>query len=77
MTTDEGASVLNAELDANSWEANVRYLLDSCPYTVWQCPGGGAVDLKSTLAVTFRGMQMRLAGDPMFGKTRASNWSLI
>lgn len=54
--------------DPDSWEANAQYLLDKCPFTVWQRPGAGPVDLKSTLAVTFLGMQMRLQGHPMFAK---------
>lgn len=52
--------------DGDSWEANVAHLLSNCPYTVRQRPGGGPEDLKSSLVVTFRGMQMRLQGDPMF-----------
>jgi hypothetical protein len=69
---EEKVAALEAQLvarsadDPDSWEANATYLLDNCPYTVWQRPGGGPVDLKSTLAVTFLGMKMRLAGDPMF-----------
>jgi len=54
-------------LDPDSWEASAQYLLESCPFTVWQRPGGGDVDLIATLVVTFRGMQMRLEGHPMFG----------
>jgi hypothetical protein len=65
--TSSGTSALSAGLgDADSWEANAQYMLERCPYTVWQRPGGGLVDLKATLVVTFQGMQMRLEGHPMF-----------
>lgn len=50
----------------DGWEANAQYLLDKCPYTVWQRPSAGPLDLLSTLVVTFSGMQMRLQGHPMF-----------
>lgn len=54
------------EAGLDSWEANAQHMLDRCPYTVWQRPGGGPVDLKATLIVTFMGMVMRLQGHPMF-----------
>jgi len=54
--------------DDDSWEANAQYLLDRCPYTVWQRPGAGPVDLLATLVVTFTGMQMRLDGHPMYAQ---------
>lgn len=47
--------------DPDSWEENARHMLDDCPFTIRQRPGGGNEDLKSTLVVTFRAMQMRLA----------------
>ena len=50
--------------DLDSWEANAQYLLDRCPYTVWQRPGGRPLDIKSTLVVTFMGMQQKLAASP-------------
>ena len=52
--------------DPDSWEANAQHMLERCPYTVWQRPGGGPVDLKSTLVVTFQSMQMRLEKHPMY-----------
>lgn len=55
--------------EADSWEANAQYLLERCTYTVWQRPGGGPVDLKATLVVTFQAMQMRLEGHPMYART--------
>ena len=56
----------------DGWEANAQFLLDKCPYTVWQRPGAGPVDLLSTLVVTFSGMQMRLQGHPMFADENKS-----
>ena len=50
----------------DGWEANVSYLLEKCPYTVRQRPGGGEEDLIASLVVTFQGMQMRLQGYPLF-----------
>lgn len=55
-----------AAVDPNSWEANAQQLLERCPFTVWQRPGGGPVDLKASLVVTFMGMQSRLQGAPMY-----------
>lgn len=57
---------MNQDLD--SWEANAQHMLERCPYTVWQRPGGGLVDLKATLVVTFQAMQMRLEGNPMYAR---------
>lgn len=54
------------QTDPDSWESNAQHMLERCPYTVWQRPGNGPVDLKATLIVTFSGMQMRLDGHPMF-----------
>lgn len=54
--------------DPDSWEANAQHMLERCPYTVWQRPGGGPVDLKATLVVTFQAMQMRLEGHPMYAR---------
>lgn len=54
--------------DPDSWEANAQDMLERCPYTVWQRPGGGPVDLKATLVVTFQAMQMRLEGHQMYGR---------
>jgi hypothetical protein len=54
----------------DSWEANAQYMLERCPYAVWQRPGGGPVDLKSTLVVTFQAMQMRLEGHPMYERKK-------
>ena len=28
----------------DGWEANAQFLLDKCPYTVWQRPGAGPID---------------------------------
>ena len=56
----------------DGWEANAQFLLDKCPYTVWQRPGAGPIDLLSTLVVTFSGMQMRLQGHPMFADENKS-----
>lgn len=47
----------------DSWEANAKHLLARCPYTVRQCPGGGPEDIKSSLVVTFMGMQQDLAAE--------------
>lgn len=55
--------------DPNSWEEKARVLLEKCPYTVWQRPGGGPVDLKASLVVTFMGMQARLDGHPSFARS--------
>lgn len=52
--------------EGGTWVENAQVILDRCPYTVWQRPGGGPVDLLSTLAVTFVGMQRRLEGHPMY-----------
>jgi hypothetical protein len=46
--------------DPDGWEANAAYLLDRCPFTVRQRPGGGSEDLMASLVVTFMGMQHRL-----------------
>lgn len=54
------------EVKGGTLEENVRFLLDRCPYTVRQRPGGGVEDLVGTLVVTFLGMQKRLEGDQMF-----------
>lgn len=50
-------AIKNTQQDTDSWEANAQYMLERCPYTVWQRLGGGPVDLKATLVVTFLGMQ--------------------
>lgn len=39
--------------EADGWEANVRYLLDSYPGSIRVRPGGGSEDLIGSLAVTF------------------------
>lgn len=50
----------------NSLEANVRWLLDHCPFTVRDLSGGdtgprGQENLIGTLAITFLGMQKDLS----------------
>lgn len=62
--------------DPDSWEANAKYLLDRCPFTVRQREGGGPEDLKSSLVVTFQGMQMRLEGHPMFAQAAPAQVTL-
>jgi len=47
----------------DSWGANAKHLLARCPYTVRQRPGGGPEDIKSSLVVTFMGMQQDLAAE--------------
>ena len=54
--------------DPDAWEANAQHMLERCPDTGWQRPGGGPVDLKATLVVTFQAMQMRLEGHPMYAR---------
>ena len=63
--------------DPDSWEANAKYLLDRCPHTVWQRPGGGPLDLKSTLVVTFMGMQQKIASSPKPEPSAQAGWKLV
>lgn len=58
--------------DADSWEANAEYLLARCPHTVRQRPGGGPEDIKSSLVVTFMGMQQDLAAERRKVKEQAA-----
>ena len=44
---------------SDTLEANVKYLLDKCPFTVRCREGGGPEDLIGSLAITFIGMQDR------------------
>ena len=66
------AAVPEGRSPGDSWEDNAQYMLDRCPYTVWQRPGAGPVDLLASLVVTFMGMQMRLEGHPMYAKPIAA-----
>ena len=59
---------MSTEQDPDSWDANAQYMLERCPYTVWQRPGCGPVDLKATLVVTFQSMQMMLEAHPMYAR---------
>lgn len=60
---------------ADGWDENVQYLLNRCPYTIWQRPGGGQVDMLSSLIVTFLGMQQKL--DNFSGTSPLTNAEII
>lgn len=49
-----------AQPAGDGWEANARYLLENCPYSIRVREGGGPENLLSSLVVTFQGMQHKL-----------------